>query len=385
MIQPRKIFIFLLLVICCINAPIIPSFAVEMSNDLADFVCEVGIKFYKKGQFSDALQEFQTVLTIDPQNETAKKYISLIESQIAAPIIITPSEEQTPSGQKPAAETSPAAKIFPEAQKEKSLDEFMFKMQKELRGETYLSEEELLSKKTALLGKEALPKILILDDTIRNIKFPLEIEQEKSIIIRGKNISRFLITQPEILRAERINSDEVKFTGISLGYTYLHIWDEKERWTLEFLVVPPKPTIPTLEEEMRKAEETVKNIRLSYSLDYSTFETGRRFGSLKRSSYTMTHSFGLVGEPETPYGNLIFALSVNSVKEQTNLNSLGLGLSNGKIGPFKGFKLYTFDYNSGVSNLAFSGANLRVVMLNSPAFYKKFNYNEFWAREGGGR
>lgn len=354
-----------------------------MSNELADFVCEVGIKFYKKGQFSEALQEFQTVLTIDPQNETAQKYIALIESQIAAPITITPSsEEQTPLRQKSVAETSPAARIFPEAQKEKTLDEFMLKMQKELSGEIYQSEEEA---KAALLGQEALPKILVLDAEIKNLKFPLEIEQSKSIIMQGKNIRRFLITEPEILIPERINANEIKFTGKSLGYVYLHIWDEQERWTLEFLVIPLRPTMPTLEEEMRRTEETAKNIRLSYSFDWSFVETGRRLDSLKRSSYTTTHSFGLVGTPETPYGNLNFRSSVSSVEDQTRLNYFSLGLHNGKFGQFKDFNLNTFDYNPAISNLAFSGSNLRGVMLNSPAFDKKIEYTTFWGREGGGR
>ncbi len=138
--QLKKMLIFLLLAVCFVNGPIIPSFAEEesSSSDLADFVCSVGIKFYKKGQFSEALKEFQTVLGIDPNNKTAKQYIDLIESQTAAPIVISPSEEQKFSGQKLIQGLSPAEKIFPEAKKEKSMDEFMLKMDKEMQGDVYV-------------------------------------------------------------------------------------------------------------------------------------------------------------------------------------------------------------------------------------------------------
>ncbi len=381
--QSKKILIFLLLAVCFANFYPPKNFAQVSESELTDFVCEVGIKFYKNGRFSEALKEFQTALTIDPENETAKKYIDLIKNQIAASIVISPSEEQKPSEQKPTQALSPAERIFPEAKKDQPMDEFMLKIDKELKGEVYITEEEA---KTILLGQQALPKILVLDAQVKNLKFPLEIEQERAIIIQGNNIRRFLITQPEVLSAERINDNEVKFTGAGLGYTYVHIWDEQERWTLEFLTVPLRPEGPTLEEEIRISEEAVKNIRLRYVFDWSFFETGKKFSSLKRSSYAINHSFGLAGAPETPYGNLNLNFSVSASKDEpATLTYFSLGLTNGNIGPFKGFDLYTFDYAPFITNLAFAGTNLRGAMLNSPVFNNKIRYTAFYGREFKGR
>ncbi len=61
-----------------------------------DYLCEIGATYYRMGQFDNALNEFQKVLLIEPNNQTAKDYISNIFStnNISTPII--PSQEQSP-------------------------------------------------------------------------------------------------------------------------------------------------------------------------------------------------------------------------------------------------------------------------------------------------
>ncbi len=382
MIQPKKILAFVLLAICLISVKLPLNFAQESESELTDFVCEVGIKFYENGRFSEALKEFQTVLTIDPENETAKKYIDLIKSQIAAPIVISPFNEQNPSEQKPIEEIFPEERIFPEAKKEQSIDEFMLKMEKEMKGEVYVSESEALAKKNALLGEAALPKVLVLDARAKNLKFPLEIQQTETLIVQGTNIRRYLSTEPDVLYIKKNNPNEISITGKSLGYSYLHIWDNQERWTLEFLTVPLRPVGQTLEEQMRVEEEKSKNFKLLYSFDWSTFESGRRLNSLKKVSTIWSQSIGLAAPVEIPYGELYLGLSVGSTKDTVDLTSISVGLEKGRIGPFKGFSARAFDYNPNISNLAFSPSALRGAMFKSPAFNEKIDYTLFWGREG---
>jgi hypothetical protein len=233
-------------------------------------------------------------------------------------------------------------------------------------------------------GKEgAAPLILRLDESLSKILQPIEIEQDRSIVIVGKNIQRFLVTQPNILTIEKKNPDELLLTGKDIGYTYLHVWDEAGRRTLEFLTMPLRPKGPTLEETIRLAEEKAGNFKLRYTLDWTSYESGRRLNSLERSFYSWSHGLNLTGP--TPYGDIDSAASIRSLRATTDLTYFTVGLTNAQFGPFKGFNLRGFDYSPPFSNLSFGGATLRGAMLASPAFNKRLDYSVFWGREGGGR
>mgnify|MGYP001767107874 CR=1 FL=1 len=50
-----------------------------------DYLCELGINYYERGDYTNALTEFKKALVIDPDNETALDYISYIEEETANP------------------------------------------------------------------------------------------------------------------------------------------------------------------------------------------------------------------------------------------------------------------------------------------------------------
>jgi hypothetical protein len=229
------------------------------------------------------------------------------------------------------------------------------------------------------------PAVLVLDESIKALTTALEIEQGKSVIIRGQNIQRFLVTRPGVLDVQRQSANELLATAKDFGYTYLHIWDDNGRWTLEFLTVPVKPPGPTYEEILRRSEERANTFKLRYNMDWYSFYSSidGAFSNLKRSSYSYSHYLYLSGP--TPYGDIDSRASIRSLKTSTDLTYFTLGLTKGKIGPFEDFSLRGIDYSPAVINLAFSAPTLRGVMLGSPAFNKTLNYTVFWGREGGGR
>lgn len=69
------------------------------ASEIAKFLCEVGISYYKAGKYDDALGELEKVLMIEPDNPTAREYIELILSQEPQP--------QTVSLKKIVSEVSP--------------------------------------------------------------------------------------------------------------------------------------------------------------------------------------------------------------------------------------------------------------------------------------
>ena len=367
----RKI-ITLFIAITFIAVQNIPLYA--YSYDMApQFLCEVGIEFYNKGRFADALHEFKKALILNPNNPVAQKYIDLIEQmQQYPPEEIVPSE--TISSPVPVV-------VFPETKPQTRVEKPKQAIMAQTLGE--MEAKPVLPKKELTPQKIIPPKVIILDQNIKSIRFPIEIEKDRQVILKGQNIQRYLVTEQNILKVEKISPDELLLTGYDFGYTYVHVWDANDRWTLEFLVIPPKFAGLTLAEEMRLAEEKANTFKLRYSLDWSSFEIGRRLDDLKRSSYNWNHWLSLNGE--TPYGNLYSQAAVGTNAATTDLTYYTLGLENGKFGQFDDFTIRTFDFSPDVTNLAFSSPNLRGAMFSSPAFNKKLDYTVFWGREGGGR
>jgi len=52
------------------------SYAPLCAGETVDFICELGISFFRIGRYEDALVEFNKALILDPSNQTAIKYIS---------------------------------------------------------------------------------------------------------------------------------------------------------------------------------------------------------------------------------------------------------------------------------------------------------------------
>lgn len=48
------------------------------SSPTVDYICELGLSFYHMGRYEEALEQFNKALLVDPENQTAKKYIGII-------------------------------------------------------------------------------------------------------------------------------------------------------------------------------------------------------------------------------------------------------------------------------------------------------------------
>ena len=294
---------------------------------------------------------------------------------------------------KPAAVAIKAAPVVSDAEKQAAMEKAMRQLERKaapvvapaaVPGPAVFAPPIPLGEKEAVEIREvAVPEIITLDESVRALTRAIEIEQGRSFIIKGENIRRFLVTAPSVLDVHKQSANELLATAKDFGYTYLHVWDDSGRWTVEFLTVPVKPKGPTYEELMRRLEERADTFKLRYSLDWSSYETGRRIDSLERSSYSYGHYLTLTGP--TPYGDIDSSASIRTLKENTDLTYFTIGFTDGKIGPFEGFSLRGADLSPPITNLQFSAPTLRGVMLQSPAFHKTIDYTLFWGREGGGR
>lgn len=384
----RKILVF---TVCILILP-----AAIMASQIPEYLCELGLQFYRQGRYAEALHEFKKALIAEPNYEPAQRYIQMLEQQMGMG-----TREQTTQDMYI---SEYAAKVStPEETVDNTLD--LIELQKEMireKRDALYPETEFIAPAAAAGAQQAYPTIptqlpatapqpkkpvppieIALDSNYPEIKQPVELEQGRSIIVTGSNIKRFLITQPGIINAEKTGPDELTVTGKDIGYTYLHVWDDTGRWTMEILGVYPKPEGPTYEELLRREEERAGNFKFRYSLDWNTYETGRRLDTVERQSYGWSHGLALNGP--TPYGDIDSVVRLRRLKQSADITYYTAGLTNGRWGPFKGFSLRAFDFAPNFSNLAFPGTTLRGTMLASPAFNNKFDYTVFWGREGGGR
>ncbi|MFH1355370.1 MAG: pilus assembly protein N-terminal domain-containing protein, partial [Candidatus Omnitrophota bacterium] len=294
--------------VCFLNSLIMPGYAY---TGAVEYLCEIGLKYYNQGMYADALHEFNKALLVKPGYEPALKYIRMVEEVTVFPE--PPSPEPPMRERFLATDFTPSSETSVGAMKE-ILD--LLELQQEMmeyRRAIYPQAVNAVlpvSLKKIVPGRKILPEVIYLDDAFLEIALPIEIAQGSSILIRTNNIRRFLLTQPEVLTVQRNSADELMLPGKGIGYTYLHIWDDSGRRTMEFLGVYPKPDSPTYEEILRRELEREGNFKLRYSLNWSSYESGRRLDNLERTNYSWAHGIGLSGP--TPYGNFNSQSSIRS-------------------------------------------------------------------------
>ena len=77
---PLKIAIVYFGLMVIFNAP---AFAKEGSS-AADFLCEIGIEYYERGAYREALHELKKALLVEPQHEQALTYIRIVKEKLGS-------------------------------------------------------------------------------------------------------------------------------------------------------------------------------------------------------------------------------------------------------------------------------------------------------------
>ncbi len=372
-----------------------PAFAYPQ---IAQYLCDEGIQDLNNGDVQAAEDAFNRALIAEPGYPPAIYYLGLIGG--APTSGITSSKQGTPAYSTGSAmnqeQTSPAyrrpAGLSRQSVMENALDQAKV-------GETFKESQEPAPSQAFVPATnqgystpaeaganqpKKIPNRILLNDPRLSLLQPIQIEEGKYIIITGSNITRFLVVQPDLLYAEKVNDNEVSVTAKGRGLATIIIWDDSGRTSLECTGIMPIPETPTLEETMLREEASMGNFKLRYNVDWYSYYTGNRLGTIERSSnYSYIHSLWMNGA--SPYGLLDTGVTYTTLPNTTDMTYVTAGITNGSLGPFKGWNLRAGDYNPYLDNLAMSGEDLRGVYLYSPAFGNKLNYSVFWGRESGGR
>ena len=349
-------------------------------SQIAEFLCEEGIRDLNKGDLPEAEDEFKRALVAEPGYPPAIYYLGLVSEMSAK--VISGGEFNIPA-------YSSSAGLDRQTVMENVLDQA--KIKETLEKDQGLSASQIFAPELSQPNKSGggivrkkSPTRYLLNDPSLSIQQPIEIEEGKYIIISGSNIKRFLVVQPELLYAEKLNDNEISVMAKSRGLASIIIWDDFGRTSIECTGIMPIPDSPTLEEVMHKEEKLMGNFRLRYNLDWYSYYTGRRLETIQRNgNYSWVHNLRMDGA--TPYGLLDWSITEATLPNTTDMTYISAGLTNGKWGDFKGFNLRAGDYTTNFYNLGIPGVDLRGVYFYSPAFDNKLDYTIFWGRENGGR
>ena len=403
------------------------------AEGLSPIILDLAISLYKSERLAQALRQFNIVLALHPGDKTALKYVKIIKKRLGEPeeeavaeqerLLITESldkeEKETTAEEEAATQELPLssdkAGLYKEEFISKQIDGMMLydeparkpakekpaakekpvpKKKVTAKAKTTAKKKPAAKTKKTAKAKETakekvttttgIPKILILNPKTKKPAFSLEVEQNEIISIKGEKITRFLLTQPDVISIEK-STDVLFITGKNIGKTYLHIWDSQQRWTVEFKTIPKKQKGFGAEDEDKYAEERAKELKIRYAMITNYNKTVNHSSTvMPRYRYrSFQHILESATPLETPNGDFGFSVSVNSLPEKTEMNYASLRWLNGKIGTFDKINLQAIDFRPERTDLAFSKADLRGVQVSAPLADNKLRTNFFWGEELG--
>ncbi|HAJ56881.1 MAG TPA: hypothetical protein DCL35_03820 [Candidatus Omnitrophica bacterium] len=385
----KKILVTYLIFLISFNIIFPPDVCyASVSPQIGDFFCQRGISYFDQGKYPQASVEFKKALLANPESAIAKKYILLIEGGPAA----VQNDQMSVLGRKISEVNSALSQhefisdqisVFAMPQQDGDSTS-VFEFQEEVALKRSQSKKKQAYKEIMRQpAGEALPQEKVVVDI--NIKDEgrdfLEVGTNvgEHLILKGRNISRFLITDPGLIKVSLDGNSAVLAQLLEPGTTYIHIWDEGQRKTLKFMIGQRKLDQQYLEAQKEKALKASlpEPFKVSYSIEGDSFMSGRGFGDLERKNYTINYSSSIIGE--TPYGN--FDTSVQADRTQSkkyHVSNLRMGLTGAHYDEFKDINLRFFDFTPAITNFGFPTSDLRGVMMDAPMFEKRVNYTAFW-------
>jgi len=339
-----------------------PALAYYPYVEIPKYLCEIGMQFYQQGKIEDALHEFNKALVADPNYEPALQYIEMIKNGPPAVQKIS-SPERKPV----------MTRLLAIEKRQEAISQALSSLPS-------TQESEFKKKISPSLKKEALgkAKIIYLNDEfwLTKPKPTLFMEIGDSLILKGNNIKQYLVLSADFLDIKRVDRDSlILLAGLRQGSTFLHLWDDKGRWTFPVSVAFPRSMFYP---DQKDVEDRYKPFRFLYSADGSGYYKGRDIGGLNRESLSFSEWAGIFGD--TPYGKFDASLTATKFEASTEITSYGIGLTDGKIGPFSKFNLRGFDHYKYYSPFSLSGTGLRGATLQARAFEENLAYDIFWGR-----
>lgn len=229
---------------------------------------------------------------------------------------------------------------------------------------------------------QAYEEVLNLDDDLwrEQPNTRLSIELNRSIILEGRNIEKFLVITEGFIRAERLDQNRLRIVARRRGETFLHVWEDHGRWTFNIETIFPIELTKGFGDAYEElTEESVKPFRFYYANSWDTLYGGPKMSELTRQSLTFRQWMSVNGE--TPYGDSTASVHFQRFGNDYVATSYSAGLSRGHWGNFKDFSVRAFDTSRRFSEFTLPGRSFRGILFDSYAFNRKLAYTILEGRD----
>ncbi|MFH1691702.1 MAG: SdrD B-like domain-containing protein [Candidatus Omnitrophota bacterium] len=400
---------------------------------VADFLCEKGLNYYEEGKFPKALQEFKKALLANPESAVAREYVGIIEginTKKQADVLETFSSERLSEGVV-VLNSGDKIYMYDEALKEfesqgtnqavysartKDLSQIITEFQNEVipriknKGVSkQVYKTDKVAEKQDTAGQYSEDRKVVVQQSLDTARSPqksplslgqkteeihLDLEQYKGsgnsidietflgnrFVVESTRILKYVVTEQEFLRVSRLSENKILVETLNVGASHLHVWDDSGRKSLRFDIKPRRYDLELKQAAQKEGKidsYVPESFKMSYSVDGSSFMTGRGFGDLHRSSYSWAYRWGLRGE--TPFGNFDSAIQGSRTLQKTyKVSNLRLALTDAHYSQFKDITIRGFDFTPSFGAFGFPSSDLRGIMIKAPMFEKRLDYMAFW-------
>lgn len=336
-----------------------------------------GVEAFNKQQYREAARNFHEAHLIFPSERLPSQYLALLEkrdkvvSQVRERIRIVSTALER-SAKKTQARSSNGISNADQVNRVRAIDHALRQSIKDSQVKPYLNEISALratpstNKDTSLVFSEKArgnADTLRLEDLANTSgqKISITLELGSKLIIEGRDIQKFLLTEDGFLQAELLDRDRIVLSAQKHGATFLHIWDTDGRKTIFLEVVLPGKTAAKLSAQV-DAVGHAQPFRFSYASDGSSYYYGKKLSGMERRSINAVQQLGMQGE--TPYGVFDASGAMERGDSITSLPNYTVGLTNVPAPGTSNLNLRLFDSRRYLSPLTLSGTFLRGAFLD---------------------
>ncbi|MBD3263596.1 MAG: hypothetical protein GF375_00655 [Candidatus Omnitrophica bacterium] len=379
-------FIFLILLVSFLVLPPLLLYSQELAYD---YLIELGKEKFREGKYEEATHYFQSAQSVDSSSREPLYYLNLIKRIREGRLL---------EGRRKVKRTFlPRDRLERKKIIREKLKELQEQLKKPEAGKKYTSDAEgeelspeagrrrpsVVSEELEEVSKKRVKaRPLLTKDNVVHLSsqsledFPLTVEISPGdfFIVNSPLIKRFLIVSGEVIDIEKLDDKNLKVNAQNLGSTFLHVWDQKGRWTFNIKVVPLR-----VEMEKESLWEKPESIKFAYSNDWRSYYRGGSIDTMQRDTITFDQWASMRGP--IPYGEMDASLNWSKFGEESKITGYTVGITEGNFLTFNDFHLRGFDFTRSFSPLSFPGETLKGIFLESPAFNENIEYIIFHGKE----
>ncbi|MFH0877078.1 MAG: hypothetical protein V1863_02505, partial [Candidatus Omnitrophota bacterium] len=331
------------------------------------------MQYYLSGRNDKALCEFKKALLANPESVIAQEFINRIQAE-SSEVVVRQFMSKIDDLSGRSLDQYLTSKPGEAIRTPSDLEEFqkaVISVKLQQRPQEIKKSDSAVALEEVIIDLKELP--------LTSKEHLIDTAVGERLVIRGQNLSRFLITQPALLTAVRSSQDDILAEPKDLGTTYMHIWDAGGRRTLKFVIGPRRFEQAYVEQIQKKYQESLlpETFKVSYSIDGDYFMSGRGFGDQERKSTGYAYSSSVVGE--TPFGKYDTAVrGSRSNSKIYRVSNVRMGLTDAHYDQFKDIDIRWFDFTPSFNAFGFPATDLRGAMVDAPMFDHALHYTAFW-------